>query len=328
MNLLEITINMKYFRNIFKLTACLITVTILISACNKFKDIKVPYEGTIYMPQALDEKSSMDLILSDIEEKIVFGAAYSGLLYPKQDIPLVFELQNNLIAAYNLANGTDYLPLPESAYTISGLSTVISAGKTTSTPLYMSVDSKKVSRDEKYMMPIVLVSAGNSKIDSSKKIAYFRIENVVRRETDITQLSKLTVSQDHRDGSGSGEGSPKLVDNNTATKFLIHAFPSNFWAQLTFDDAKVIGGYKLTSGNDSPERDPRDWTITASNDNTNWTVLDNVAGHTFSGRGQTQFFEYENEVAYKYYRLNISALNGNAIGQLFQLAEWRVITFK
>lgn len=319
---------MNFLRYNKKYAAVLLAVGIAINACNKPDEITVPFEGTIYMPQAFAEKSAITLILADAAEKIAFGGAYAGLGFPGSDIPLTFELKPALVNTYNASNGTSYRLLPDSAYTIQGLSSVIPSGKTTSNPLTLSVASKKLSRDFQYILPIELISAGGSRIDSARKIAYIRIDNIIRKETDITQLAKLSVSQEHRDGPGAGEASSKLVDNNTASKFLLHSFPANFWAQLTFTEAKVIGAYTLTSGNDASERDPRDWQIQGSANGTTWTTLDTRTSMVFTAFGQTQFFELVNETPYLHYRLSISALRGNAIGGLFQLAEWRLITFK
>ncbi|MCH5718491.1 DUF1735 domain-containing protein [Niabella hibiscisoli] len=222
-------------------------------SCNKPNEITLDTEGTLYMATAIDEKAKFNLFLADTAQTIAFGAAYSGLGFPDSDIPVSFTVQNDLIAAFNQANGTNYMSFPENAYSVSGLTTVIKAGKTTSVPLSISILSNKLDRDEKYILPIRLETPAGTKVSSNLQTTYFRLESIVRKETDITDLSKLTVSQEHRDGSGANEASPKLVDNNAASKFLLHTFPAGFWAQLTFVDAKVIGGYRLISGGDAPK---------------------------------------------------------------------------
>ncbi|WP_114790911.1 DUF1735 domain-containing protein [Niabella yanshanensis] len=319
---------MNFLRHTIKCAAGLLAVGIAIIACNKPDEITVPFEGTIYMPQAFAEKSAITLILADSAEKIAFGGAYAGLGFPNSDIPLNFELKPSLVSTYNASNGTSYRLLPDSAYTIQGLSSVIPSGKTTSNPLTLSVASKKLSRDFQYILPIELMSAGGSKIDSARKIAYIRIENIIRKETDITQLAKLSVSQEHRDGPGAGEASSKLVDGSVDTKFLLHSFPANFWAQLSFETAKVVGAYTMTSANDQESRDPKNWRFQGSNDGTNWIDLDVQTDILFTDYKQTKRFEFDNNTPYKHYRLRIEALRSNPIGGLFQLAEWRLITFK
>jgi hypothetical protein len=73
--------------------------------------------------------------------------------------------------------------------------------------------------------------------------------------------------------------------------------------------------------------DPKDWTFEGSNDGTNWTVLDTQTNQVFTTTettdnsnpvlpkqiftGNMNEYNFVNTTAYRYYRLNISANNGN-----------------
>lgn len=313
--------------NIKKFSLATIITGTLLSACNKPAEIILESEGTLYMATAIEEKAKFNLFLADTAQTIAFGAAYSGLGLPGSDIPVSFSVQKDLIASFNQANGTNYLPFPESSYSIESLNTVIKAGKTTSVPLTISILSNKLDRDEKYMIPIKMEAPAGSKVSTDLQITYFRLESIVRKETDITDLARLTVSQEHRDGPGHNEASSKLVDGSIDTKFLLHTFPANFWAQLSFETAKIVGAYTMTSANDAEARDPKNWRLQGSNDGTNWTDLDVQTDILFTAYKQTKRFEFDNNTPYKHYRLRIEALRSNPIGGLFQLAEWRLITF-
>lgn len=314
--------------NIKKLSIGMALTGSLFFACNKPDKITLDSEGTLYMATAVDEKAKFSIFLADTAQKIAFGAAYSGLGFPDADIPVSFTIQNDLIAAFNQANGTTYLPFPTDAYSIESLSTVIKAGKTTSVPLTISILSNKLDREKKYILPIRMEAPAGSKVSSNLQITYFRLESIVRKETDITDLARLTVSQEHRDGPGANEASSKLVDGSVDTKFLLHTFPANFWAQLTFTEPKIIEAYTMTSANDQEPRDPRNWRFQGSNDGTTWTDLDVQSDIIFTAFKQTKRFEFDNDTPYMYYRLRIEALRSNPIGNIFQMAEWRVITFK
>ncbi|OLB77055.1 MAG: alpha-mannosidase [Actinobacteria bacterium 13_2_20CM_2_71_6] len=108
----------------------------------------------------------------------------------------------------------------------------------------------------------------------------------------------------------------KLVDGDPSTKWL--AFQPT--ATLTFKLPQPVAAvhYTLTSANDAPERDPRDWTLQGSTDGTTWTTLDTRTGQTFTDRGQNKDYGFTNSTAYQFYRLDITA-NGGA--PLIQLAE-------
>ena len=66
-------------------------------------------------------------------------------------------------------------------------------------------------------------------------------------------------------------------------------------------------------------RDPRDWTLQGSNDGTTWTTLDARSGEDFSERFQTRQFSFANDVAYRHYRLDITANHGDGLIQLAEL---------
>ncbi|SEB10209.1 basic secretory protein-like protein [Pedobacter hartonius] len=139
---------------------------------------------------------------------------------------------------------------------------------------------------------------------------------------DVTTGAVLTVSRENGSGAGSTEGSLKLIDNSADTKFFIDSFPSGLTLKLTLPQLKIVTSYRLTSGNDFPDRDPKSWTLHGSNDNSNWTQLDSQTNQVFTSRKQEKTYSFSNLTAYKYYRISVSANNGSAG---FQLAEWRVI---
>lgn len=144
---------------------------------------------------------------------------------------------------------------------------------------------------------------------------------------DITATGgTLTVRVENGGGSDAPEGSNKVIDNDINTKFLSDFPDDNLqWIQFQLNTPAVVGIYTLTTGNDAPERDPKDWTLEGSPNGTDWTVLDTRANRPLGGRFNTTAFEIENSIAYAYYRLYITALNGSGT---FQLGEWRLLEAK
>ncbi|PZP52002.1 MAG: hypothetical protein DI598_01810 [Pseudopedobacter saltans] len=145
-------------------------------------------------------------------------------------------------------------------------------------------------------------------------------ENII--EADVTSQGKLTLNAENASGATSAEGSSKLIDGDTTTKFYVAAPPANFYMQIEFDSAKLIGAYTITTANDWDTRDPRNWTLTASNDGQNWIELDRQMGELFFKRRLTQRYDFKNTTKYKYYRWNITALYNDVN---FQVSEWRLI---
>ena len=132
--------------------------------------------------------------------------------------------------------------------------------------------------------------------------------------TDITdQVVEVNASGENEEG---GEVKENLVDQDPATKWLV--FSSAAWAQVRFAEPVDIARYALTSADDAPTRDPRDWKLLASNDGQDWTTLDTRTDQAFEERFQTKEFTVPGGTAYTHYRLDFTR-NGGA--NIVQLAE-------
>lgn len=294
------------------------------SGCLKDVEYSIENEGTIYMSQAYQDRADVTLFDIDSAQDINFGASYGGLKTPGSDISVSFQVDESLIAEYNEANGTEYIPFPQSSYTISGLNSVIKSGKADSEPLKITVLAKQLELGQPYMIPVRMLNTVGGIADPNLSVAYFRIDSLIRRERDITAQAALSVSNENNGGAGAGEGSPKLVDGDVSTKYLTQTYVSGMWFQLRFPAAKPIGAYTFTSGNDAHTRDPKTWRLEASSDGMSWTVLDRRVDQVFNDFTETRRFEVDNEEPYTYYRIVLEANNGSS---LFQMSEWRVIEY-
>lgn len=137
--------------------------------------------------------------------------------------------------------------------------------------------------------------------------------------------ASIVVSRDHPNGPDSAEGSLKVIDNDYSTKFLTNGFPQEFYMQQNFEVPQVVNKYTFTSGNDAPDRDFKTWELLGSNDGANFDLLDTRTDQTFTARNQTREFTFDNDQAYRYYRINVLANNGST---LIQLTEWRLLNLK
>ncbi len=114
-----------------------------------------------------------------------------------------------------------------------------------------------------------------------------------------------------------GEVAANLADANPDSKWL--AFASSGWARYQLGTPAKAVRYSLTSANDAPDRDPKDFTLQGSSDGTTWTELDRRTGIDFSGRFATRSFNVTTPGTYAYYRLNVTAIHA---GGTLQLADW------
>jgi hypothetical protein len=133
------------------------------------------------------------------------------------------------------------------------------------------------------------------------------------RLTDKATGGTLTVSGEN----APNEARAALTDDTSLTKWLTFATTATITDQLTAPVA--VKQYTLTSANDFPTRDPRDWTLQGSNDGTTWTTVDTRSNVDFADRRQTRPFAVTGSASYSRYRLVVSANHGAAETQLAEL---------
>lgn len=105
--------------------------------------------------------------------------------------------------------------------------------------------------------------------------------------------------------TGGTSGTGTWVSNATATG----------WLQYQFGTAKTIGSYTVRSGNGFATRSPKDWTLLGSNTGSftgEEVTLDTRSGETsWTSGGQVRTYTVATPGSYAYYRLNVSANNGD-----------------
>ena len=300
-------------------------VATLFSACLKEDDLYTLKEGVCYMPQAYQDKNKVRaLVKVDSIQETAFGFYYTSYNGAPSDITGNFVVDTTLVKNYNEANaftGNVYLVLPQSAYTLSGTTTIIKSGGSSSEPLTLSINPKNLTLGVKYMLPIKLTNVSSGTINSDLSVTYFRIDEINIRSRDNTKGGTLTGN--HTDSPG-GEQLPNLIDSNFSSKYLAFDYDTDLYVQLAYPSSRKVDAYTITSANDAPERDPKNFNLQGSNDGTAWTTIDSRNNETFSGRNFTRTFNLAAEANYSYYRLNITSLSG---ADLIQVSEWRLLDY-
>ncbi|WP_431003664.1 basic secretory protein-like protein [Tenacibaculum sp. TC6] len=128
------------------------------------------------------------------------------------------------------------------------------------------------------------------------------------------------INSEHK-GISKSESIPNLFDENKNTKFLVTA-PKNTIV-ITNKEASVLKKYKITSADDAPGRDPKNWSISGSLDGENWEVLDTKTDQTFAQRKETVSFDLEeNTTAYSSYKITLEQTKTSVYGDNYlQIAE-------
>jgi hypothetical protein len=300
-------------------------VTILFTACLKEDDLYTLKEGVCYMPQAYQDKNKVQaLVKVDSVQETAFGFYYTSYNGAPSDITGDFAIDTSLVKKYNEENaftGNVYQVLPASAYTVSGTTATVKNGGSSSEPLTLAINPKNLTLGVKYMLPIKLVGVSSGTIDNNLSVTYFRIDEINVRARDVTKGGTLTGNHTNSPG---GEQLPRLVDSNFSSKYLAFDYNTNLYVQLAYPSAKKIDAYTITSGNDAPDRDPKDFNLQGSNDGTTWTTIDSRSNERFLSRNLTRSFNLAAEADYSYYRLNITSISG---ANLIQVSEWRLLDY-
>ncbi|QNL48186.1 hypothetical protein H8S90_15420 [Olivibacter sp. SDN3] len=143
-------------------------------------------------------------------------------------------------------------------------------------------------------------------------------------EKDVTGEAVMTVNLENNDGPDGAEGSAKLIDNDTLTKFLVRDIGDDgLIVEFQFEEPTQVASYKITSGNDADPRDPMDWQISGSDDGEEWVPLDKQDYEMFSDRNLTKRYSFKNTRKFTHYRWHITKLYA---GQMFQASEFRLLS--
>lgn len=130
---------------------------------------------------------------------------------------------------------------------------------------------------------------------------------------DLVDRSSITAP----DGYGN-EGVANLFDGNLQTKYCVpDPAPTIAWRMT---EPTEISSYTLTTANDLPARDPKSWVLEGSNDESEWTIVDNVEnGGLPEERFGTREFFCDSPAKYRYYRLAIRENKGEGITQFSEI---------
>ena len=116
-----------------------------------------------------------------------------------------------------------------------------------------------------------------------------------------------------------GEGESNAFDNSSFSKWLIFSSIGKIAYDFNGNDSYVINQYTVTSANDDPSRDPKNWVFEGSNNGSDWQPIDTRSNQFINApRYDTKTYNIGNTTAYQMYRLNVTANHGNG---LLQIAE-------
>lgn len=124
--------------------------------------------------------------------------------------------------------------------------------------------------------------------------------------------------------SPDGEGISKIIDGNSATKALDFEFLDGLGFDVSPSVLSIVNQLSITTANDSPSRDPQNFTIYGSLDGFNFELITNGNIPCDSERFLTRNFTFSNTNAYTHYRL-IFKNRCNADENSLQIADVQLL---
>lgn len=127
---------------------------------------------------------------------------------------------------------------------------------------------------------------------------------------------RLTSPSGH--APGDGKGIENTADGDPGTKWCVNNGSKPVIWQMQLPQPQQVDSYELTSGDDIPERDPRQWVLEGSNDGQSWAEIDRrELDKPFDRRHETRKFEVARPAAFRWYRFTFAPTSVRT----FQVAE-------
>ena len=107
------------------------------------------------------------------------------------------------------------------------------------------------------------------------------------------------------------------VENKKSENRWLAAKADNMWVIYTFNVATVVDAIRIYLPNYDTDaaRAPKDWTFLGSNDKSTWNVVlydtSTQGADTDWTKGGSRYYKFANTTAYKYYKFNCTANNGD-----------------
>jgi len=142
--------------------------------------------------------------------------------------------------------------------------------------------------------------------------------------TPVHPMVNVAAGGAANDSANNADNASRAFDRNSATQWFYKGVRG--WLQYDLGHVETVQRYTVISSNDQVPRDPKDWELLGSNDGATWQTLDAQNNQKFDRRFAPRSYPVSRPGAYRYYRLNITANNGDTT--FTDLAEFGLFASK
>lgn len=284
----------------------------------------------VYMPEAVNPPVVNVLTITDNVQSVTFGADLGGFGYYSSDIPVTFKINKAAADSFNLANKTTYPLLPDSTYTVSGLSGTILKGGLSTAPLSIAFKTKGAGAMDAlktFIIP-VSISGASIKVNESLRTTCF----LVASQPDFANYPNFDRTNwqviDFSSQEATGEGA-----NNGRAIFAIDGDVNTYWHSrwtgtnppapphyITIDmgAVTVMHGLSFVGRQSTANGKPNEVNVQISTDNVTW-----VNAGTFNLLNNTslqkQFLPLGFNKKARYFKVTVNSAYNTTVTQIAEL---------
>ncbi len=248
-----------------------------------------------------------------------------------QKVTVTVKNNNELINAYNTANGTNYLAFPTGSFQLSKPNATIPENATISADsiTVMLTDLNAFTTSGKnYILPVQVVDDANASspvIDTTKNIVYVRvnvsINNIDPANSGLTgtTISRTTWNVTSSSSYSTTYSVAKLIYGQNATAWISNGIlPA--WVQLDMGSSNTVKGFSIIPCYAYIPGDFIVMQVLSSSNGTTWNLEGTYRGtptnaSSTSTKPDTKTVKFVNPVTARYFKFNIiNATSGDLTG--------------
>lgn len=290
-----------------KLAGLLFVPAMLFISCSEDSDPE-PVIVPVSFLDAVNNPNVKTIELADTTFK--FGITSDG--NAEGDIDATIEADLSLVSSFNSTNQTEYLPMVDGSFTISGSVLTIPDGGVKSDSLLLTIKPEgKLEREKSYLLPVKITAInGNGTVKELYEINYFVITINKAKEVVLADINRssweIECSSEEVQGEGDGQGKAiYLLDNNIYTfwhsQYLPAATEYPHWLTVDMNKEQSIRAFWIVNcQEDWATSKPAKMYFEVSSDKVTWTK---VADVTATISLEKQVFQLEEDVTATYFRV-------------------------
>ena len=158
--------------------------------------------------------------------------------------------------------------------------------------------------------------------DKSNFGSYQTLGNLHFAHPSAIAPSVIGIVESNCESSNPNQGLNMIFDGNWDSKWYadegFKGLPCYFvWE---YDQPFLITSYSIVSGGDMPQRDPKSWNLYASENGTDFTLINSQKNIIFNARKEKKTFSVPNTEKYKYFKFEMTEMN-TPTGYVPQISE-------